>query len=48
MSDNLFRRRDFISFILEKLLSTDAVVIGIVRQTVPRLGYHHIVSDQLL
>ena len=39
--DNLLRRRHF-SFILENLRSTDAVVTGIVRQTVPsdlRLGY---------
>ena len=42
MSDSLFRKRDLISFIWEKLLSTDAVVTGIVRQTVAndfRLGY---------
>ena len=40
--DSLFRKRDLISFISEKLLSTDAVVTGIVRQTVAsdfRLGY---------
>ena len=42
ISDSLFHKRDLISFIFEKLLSTDAVVTGIVRQTVAsnfRLGY---------
>ncbi len=41
-SDSLFRSRDLIVFICEKLLSTDAVVTGIVRQilaSVLRFGY---------
>ena len=41
-SDYMFHKRDLINFICEKLLSTDYVVTGIVRQIVAsalRFGY---------